>query len=339
MLKFPPFATTAMGIMPHTNIDEAISLALTLDIPFFPELPKLSFYEDMYAQASQNFPGILIDQEKEKIILDTDVFGTELLDFLEKAESSPELFDLTHPYSLTYEKFLAQDLSGYPAIRGQLIGPISYGLKITDKNLTPILYNDEIKEFLFYFLAKKANIMYQKLQQKNNQAFIWFDEPGLEFIFNSFSGYPNHKAHSEYLSFLSQIEGPKGVHLCGNPDWSFLLTMPLEILSLDVFTNGPIFKLYTNEIATFLERGAVIVWGIVPTWEGVAENETSNSLFLLMKELIEDLISRGINREMLLFQSALSPARCSLVNKDETLVTRAFQITNRVKDLLRNYFL
>ncbi|GAV25532.1 hypothetical protein ciss_14650 [Carboxydothermus islandicus] len=180
MLKFPPFATTAMGIMPHTNIDEAISLALSLDIPFFPELPKLSFYEDMYAQASQNFPGIIIDMEKEKIFLDTEVFFAELLNFLEKAEENPEVFDLTHPYSLTYEKFLEKDLKAYPGVRGQLIGPISYGLKIADKNLTPILYNDEVKEFLFYFLARKANIMYQKLRQKNNQAFIWFDEPGLD---------------------------------------------------------------------------------------------------------------------------------------------------------------
>jgi len=338
MLKFPPFATTAMGIMPHTNIDEAISLALSLDIPFFPELPKISFYEDMYAQASQNFPGIIIDLEKEKISLDIDVFLAELLNFLEKAEDNPEVFDLTDPFSLTYEQFLRQDLAHYPAVRGQLIGPISYGLKIADKNLTPILYNDEVKEFLFYFFARKTNLMYQKLRQKNNQAFIWFDEPGLEFIFNSFSGYPNQKAHSEYLTFLSQIEGPKGVHLCGNPDWSFLLTMPLDILSLDVFSNGPIFRLYTGEIASFLDRGGIIAWGIVPTWEGVAEKENATSLFLLMKELIENLISRGIDRKKLINQSVLSPARCSLVNKDETLVTRAFQVTNQVRDMLRNYF-
>ena len=44
--------TTAMGIMPHTDIDRAIELAFSLDIPFWPQLPNVSFYEDMYAQSS-----------------------------------------------------------------------------------------------------------------------------------------------------------------------------------------------------------------------------------------------------------------------------------------------
>jgi hypothetical protein len=34
--------TTAMGIMPHTDVDRALDLALTLDIPFWPQLPGKS---------------------------------------------------------------------------------------------------------------------------------------------------------------------------------------------------------------------------------------------------------------------------------------------------------
>ena len=52
-----------MGIMPHTGIEEALELALSLDIPFWPQLPRVSYYEDMYAQASQHFPGIDVDLE------------------------------------------------------------------------------------------------------------------------------------------------------------------------------------------------------------------------------------------------------------------------------------
>ena len=46
--------TTAMGIMPHSDVDKALELALGLDVPFWPQLPNVSFYEDMYAQASEN---------------------------------------------------------------------------------------------------------------------------------------------------------------------------------------------------------------------------------------------------------------------------------------------
>ena len=44
--------TTAMGIMPHKDIDRALELAITLDIPFWPQLPKVNLYEDMYVQVS-----------------------------------------------------------------------------------------------------------------------------------------------------------------------------------------------------------------------------------------------------------------------------------------------
>ena len=55
-------ATTAMGIMPHEDVDRALDLALSLDIPFWPQLPKLSYYEDMYVQAMEHFPGAVIDE-------------------------------------------------------------------------------------------------------------------------------------------------------------------------------------------------------------------------------------------------------------------------------------
>jgi hypothetical protein len=57
--------TTAMDIMPHTDVEKALHLALSLDIPFWPQLPNTSFYEDMYVQASEGFPGIVIDIESE----------------------------------------------------------------------------------------------------------------------------------------------------------------------------------------------------------------------------------------------------------------------------------
>ena len=56
--------TTAMGIMPHKDVDKALDLALGLDIPFWPQLPHVSLYEDMYVQTSQNFPGIEINFDK-----------------------------------------------------------------------------------------------------------------------------------------------------------------------------------------------------------------------------------------------------------------------------------
>jgi len=43
--------TTAMAVMPHKDVDRALEVALSLNIPFWPQLPKVSYYEDMYVQA------------------------------------------------------------------------------------------------------------------------------------------------------------------------------------------------------------------------------------------------------------------------------------------------
>ncbi|MGD9106212.1 MAG: hypothetical protein PVJ87_05215 [Desulfobacterales bacterium] len=55
--------TTAMAAIPHKVVDRVLDLALTMDIPFWPQLPHVSYTEDMYVQAGEHFPGILLDME------------------------------------------------------------------------------------------------------------------------------------------------------------------------------------------------------------------------------------------------------------------------------------
>ena len=136
--------TTAMGILPHDEVEPALKLALSLDIPFWPQLPHLSYYEDMYVQAAENFPGIQLFPETNSIRFDTGKFYEELPELLERWEDL-DYFDISPDYSAVYHRFLALDLSGYIAIRGQLEGPVSFGLKILDEKDRPVIFNDEVR--------------------------------------------------------------------------------------------------------------------------------------------------------------------------------------------------
>lgn len=51
------------GLMPHTDVSRTLEIALTLDVPFWPQRPNYSYYEDMYVQGAQHFPGIIIDDD------------------------------------------------------------------------------------------------------------------------------------------------------------------------------------------------------------------------------------------------------------------------------------
>ena len=121
--------TTAMAVMPHKNVDRALEMALSLDVPFWPQLPLVNYYEDMYVQASQNFPGILLDLEKRTLRFSMEKFVAEFEQTMEHFDE-PAYFDISDQYSVVYHRFLKMDFSDRPAIRGQMEGPVSFGFNV-----------------------------------------------------------------------------------------------------------------------------------------------------------------------------------------------------------------
>ena len=330
--------TTAMGIMPHRDVDRALEVALSVDVPFWPQLSLFSYYEDMYVQVSEHFPGILLDLENRTLRFSMEKFIHEVEETMEHFDD-PEYFDISDTYSVVYRKFLELDLWNRPAIRGQLEGPISFGFRVVDQDDRPIIFDDTVRSFMLGFMAKRANVQLNQLKKLNTNAFMFVDEPGLQFLFSAMAGYGDQAARGDMETFFSMIDRPRGVHLCGNPDWDFLLGQDLDILSLDVYTNGEIFPSYVTSIRKFLERGGVLVWGIVPTNFEHFEKEDMASLEKRLEEMWLSLQKKGIDLELLLSQSMLSPATCCLVNPDgEKTVEKAFKIIRRLSERLREKY-
>ncbi len=331
-------ATTAMGILPHDNIDDALKLALSVDIPFWPQLPKLSFYEDMYVQAMEHFPGVVIDEDLLRIYVDTNRFLDEIPMYLER-ENDPSIFVLTEKFSQVYQRFLSLDLASYMAVRGQVISPISLTLKIVDENEKPIVYNDEVRAFAYAFIRKKLNAQYAQLRAKNANAFVWIDDPGLEFVFNAMCGYDNVKAKEELTDFFDGVDGPRGLHLCGRPDWDFLLSLNIDILSFNAYAWGDIFVTY-ERVKDFLEKGNIISWGIVPTYFEEFSKENIMSLADNLKSMWAVLENRGIDRELIIKNSLLAPTTCNLLNPDKTItVDKSFELLRSLSSYLKEKFL
>jgi len=327
--------TTAMAVMPHTDLERALAMTLSLDIPFWPQLPLLSYHEDMYVQASEHFPGIVLDLENRTLRFSMDRFLEEFEETLSHLEE-PEYFDVSETYSAVYHRFLALDLCGFPAIRGQMEGPVSFGFNVLDQDRRPILFDDTVRPFLMEFMARRADVQLKRLKRHNPNAFLFVDEPGLQFLFSAMSGYGDQAARGDLETFFARIERPRGIHLCGNPDWDFLLRQDLDILSLDAYTNGSVIACYGSSIRGFLDRGGVLVWGIVPTNIEPFGNETLATLEERLEALWGELTRGGIDREFLLSRSLLSPATCCLVNPDrEKTVEQAFHRVRELSAVLR----
>jgi len=352
--------TTAMGIMPHTNVERALELALSLDIPFWPQLPNLSFYEDMYAQTSQNFPGTVVDPDGEKVSFNRAKFDAELGDYsLRMAE--PETFVLSRRYSAVYHRFLSGVLQDYPAIRGQVTGPVSFGFRVTDEESRPLIYNEEVRSLLFDFIQRKANAQYWQLERKNQNAFVWLDEPGLGWVFSGLTGYNDVQARQDYHSFLAGLDGPKALHLCANVNLPYLLGLGIELLSFDAYQIETMPKGYVTAVADFLRSGGIISWGIVPTDSENLGKETPETLAGLLSDYWEVVaVNAGLSARAIAEQALIAPARCCLKNignvgasgepaagitrqssdptVEEQLVEKAFTYLRMLSHILRNKF-
>ncbi len=346
--------------MPHTSVERALNLALSLDIPFYPQLPNISFHEDMYVQTSQNFPGIIVDAEKERIGFDNTKFEEELADY-SRTMAESETFALSRSHSVAYHRFLAEDLQAYSAIRGQVTGPVSFGFRVTDEDSRPIIYNDGIRGLLFDFIQRKTNLQYRQLKQKNQNAFVWLDEPGLGWVFSGLSGYSDVQAKQDYRNFLDGLDGPRALHLCASINLPYLLDLGLDLLSFDAYQMELMPKGYANAVADFLRNGGIISWGIVPIDSESLAKETPATLAMLLSDYWE-VVSRntGLAAKQIAEQALIAPARCCLKNVgrvgasndtaayetkgspdlpiEEQLVERAFVYLGTLSEILKDKF-
>lgn len=317
-----------MGIMPHTDIEAALDLSLSLDIPFWPQLPKINFYQDMYAQASQNFPGIRVDYKRRKLTFNTNHFQHELWDYTHKMTQT-ETFALTGTHSTVYNNFIQKDLRQFAAIKGQILGPISLGYYILDEERKPIIYNNEVRILLNDFIQKKINYQYRQLVKKNSNAFIWIDEPGLNYVFNGLFAYNDQHAKQDYLHLLAGLEGPKAIHLCININLPYLLQLGIEVLSFDAYHIELIPQEYAKGIAEYIHQGGIISWGIVPTEITELTHETPSTL---LQQILNywQLVSSysGISQLKIAENSLIAPARCCVKNL-ATSITRNLKINNQ----------
>ena len=329
-----PLLTTAMGILPHRDPARALELAFSLDIPFWPQLPNLSFSEDTYVQTVFGMPGIEVDYEGLRILFDEDDFYAGLEEYL-SLDPLSERFAVTPGESATFAGFLERASADYPALRGQFMGPISLCLMVKDPENKPIIYRDDAREVAIRHVANRVNRHLADLRAINPRSFVWVDEPGLEFLFTGITGYTSESARADLALFLSLLDGPRGVHLCGNPDWDFLLQSEVDLISLDAYNNRDILIGYRSGLARMLDRGGVIAWGAVPTHTVLLEGENPRSLAARLEVLWQKLEEEGLDRAAIAGHSLITPATCCLVNPDLTAtVEKAYAVVKEVRDLL-----
>ncbi|MDZ4246856.1 MAG: methionine synthase, partial [Dehalococcoidia bacterium] len=218
----PECRATAIGSMPHSDAARACSALLKYlpDIPVWPQLPHLSPRENMYLQFSEGFPGFSFDGEhfyvQRSPALDEDM---EKL-YQASLDNNYDSWKVSPGYAAGLYKFIEEANAGNClALKGQVTGPVSWGLTVTDKDHLPIIYDDTLSDAVARHLALKAAWEERFLTRGSKFNIIFVDEPYMSSFGSAFVSLTREKVTGLLEEVYKGITCLKGLHCCGNTDW------------------------------------------------------------------------------------------------------------------------
>ncbi len=330
---------TGIGSMPHPDPETAHAL-ITKYLPIIPhwaQLPKRSQKENMYLQFSEGFPGITL--EENKIYIDRSQNFDQVLEqfYLDYIDNNADKYAISAEYAAGLYALLAGKPSMAKMVKGQITGPISWGLSVTDRQHRGILYDNILSDVIAKFLKLKAMWQEKVLKEICAETIIFVDEPYLASLGSAFVSVPNEQVITSLKEVFSGISGLKGVHCCGGADWSFILSLPLDILSFDAYNYGDSLTLYTTEVKSFLKQGGTIAWGIVPNDEEILAKESVASLQDRLGEIIAPLTRNGIPFKQIVRQGLLTPS-CGLGLLSPEASLQALELLAELSERIRKKY-
>jgi methionine synthase II (cobalamin-independent) len=333
----PPFLATGVGSLPHTDPDRAVRLVLSgfRDIPCWPQLPRRSFLENMYAQYAAGLPGAAFDGERlfveggEGVMAEAEAFyerflSEDLASFAipaERAEGLHRLIDAAE--------------GPYAAVKGQVTGPVSFGLMITDRRKKPVFYDPVGRDLLVKHLLRVAQWQVAALSRLSPNVILVLDEPYLASVGSALLSLGRQEVVGCLDEIFDGLPGTLcGVHCCANTDWGLVLSSRAAYLSFDAYGYADSLLLYPKEVKAFLGRGGKLAFGIVPTSSEAVRRETPETLEERMQAILRKFEARGISRDIVSRAALLTPA-CGLGTLSEEEAERAVRLAGDLSALLR----
>jgi methionine synthase II (cobalamin-independent) len=336
---FTPFITTGIGSLPHTDPEEACRLVFEIfDMPFWPQLPKLSFHESMITQFSEGIPFIKIDRQRENIWIERDDSDALTRFYETYSEDWKSLISEDYAKGLyTFIKIIKN--SHFKFLKGQITGPLTFSLGLKDAKGRPVYFDEELREISLMALKAKIRWQLEILKPYAEHIIIFIDEPILSALGStSYMGVNPEEAMRllrETSETIKHAGGVPGIHCCGKADWPLVIKSEVRIISFDAYDYIDSIAMYPEEFTGFLKNDGYLAWGIVPTTDSIIE-ENSDSIKRRFDISIERL-SKSIPESLLLSQILLTPS-CGTGSRSIEETIKVFRLLVELKKLLKNVY-
>lgn len=326
-------STTGIGSLPYRDPEEACDLVFrTFDIPFWPQLPRLSFLEWMIPQYSEGMPFVQVDKDTETIVINRNV-SDELERFYESCKEACRIA-ISDDYARGLHTFLRR-IRGrhFESIKGQVTGPLTFTLGLKDKDGRLVFFDEELREISLMLLQAKTRWQIDQLRPHADNVLIFLDEPIFSAIGSStylgVSREESLRLLAEATSTIKDAGGIPGIHCCANADWTLAIEGGAKVISFDAYGYFENLALYHDELKRFLEEGGYLAWGIVPTTDAI-EQETPESIIDKFLDRLGRL-SAHIPKDLLLSQMILTPS-CGTGSRSVEETIKIFQLLMRLKE-------
>ena len=332
---FTPYTTTGIGSLPHKNPDAACRLVLeSVDIPFWPQLPHLSFREFMIPQYAEGLPFLHIDEDKERIWVVRDD-GDQLIHFYET---------YTEDWQSPLSEYVAKGLhvflrmiegKQFRFLKGQVTGPLTFTLGLKDADGRYIFFDEELREISLLLLKGKVRWQIDVLKQSADTVIIFIDEPILSAL--GTSGYlgvdPSEALRllRETVSAVESAGAVPAIHCCGKADWPMIIQSNVKIINFDAYEYSETISLYPQEFTDFLKAGGYLAWGIIPTTEAIVTEHVKSIKNRFDKQM--EMLAHSIPSELLHSQILFTPA-CGAGSRSTDEAVKVFEMLTELKTSL-----
>jgi methionine synthase II (cobalamin-independent) len=305
--------SSAMGSLPHTDVDTAVAFALAHQprLPAAPSLPRMAPVEGMIPQAAWGIAGVLVLPDG-SLLVDEGAVDPEL----------PLRSGLDDEPFTGLRAFLDAIAGRVAPYKLQLTGPVTLGLALHAVGVPA--------EPAFAVAARAVSARVAELLRRARAAapgatpLLFLDEPGLTAALEPDFPLGVDDTLDLVSAALATVEDGAiaGLHCCGRADWPVLLQAGPQILSLPVDAGAAD---HPGAFADYLERGGWVAWGAVPTDRPLGEGAE-----ILWRRLIAEwdaLADAGCDPRRLVEQALITPA-CGLVGLDVAQADHVLGLTN-----------
>ncbi len=354
MVFEPKGLATGIGSLPYTEVGDAMSLIKKYVpyIPHWPQLPQRGRQEYLVEQSLKPLvkTGLLVDNG-DKVYFDTTrpdwadnltAFYTLYLAYEEGDLAVLDEFAFPEDAAAGFYAYLEDLKKGAGSaqvLKGQVVGPLTAAFQIKDERGRFAYYNDQLRDLIVKTLALHSAWQALQLGRFGLPVMIFVDEPSIRVYGQSSYITVTREAIKEDLEAVFQavhaMGAMAGVHCCDAIDWSILFESSVEVVNFDAYNYFSSIIPFTASLKSFLKRGGVLAWGVVPTLDDLVLDEDAASLLAMLDREWKELTKRGVSRKLLFRNCIIAPA-CGTGLLDVDLAEKIYALACSVSEKLRS---